>query len=94
MISKLLVALALTVLLAAPALSQEPLPRQPASSRFAPLSVLSIIPAQGEPGMTVTLNGTGLTAATAVFLGTRQLATSVVGGRVMTVELPDLPPGV
>ncbi len=93
MISKLFVALALSLLSAAPALAQGPAPRRAETSRLAPLSVLSIIPAQGEPGMTVTLNGTGFTATTAVFLGSRQLPATIVGGRVMTVELPDLPPG-
>ena len=93
MISKLFVALALSVLLAVPALAQGPAPRRAEPPRLAPLSVLSIIPAQGEPGMTVTLNGTGFTATTGVFLGNRQLAATVIGGRAMTLELPDLPPG-
>lgn len=65
-----------------------PEPRLPA------LSVLSIIPAQGEPGMTVTMNGTGFTSATRAFLGNRELPTAVVGPRVLTMELPDLAPGV
>jgi hypothetical protein len=56
--------------------------------------VLSIIPAQGEPGMTVTMNGTGFTDATRAFLGNRELPTAVVGSRVLTMELPDLAPGV
>ena len=74
---------------AGPALSQgEALPKLP------PLSVLSIIPAQGEPGMTVTMNGTGFTAATAAMLGSRELPATVVGGKILTVVLPDLPPGV
>lgn len=63
------------------------------SSRLAPLSVLSILPAQGEPGATVTLNGTGFTTATTVTMGARDLPAAVVGGRIITFELPDLPPG-
>lgn len=58
------------------------------------LSVVSIIPAQGEPGMTVTMNGTGFTPATRVFLGTRELPVTVLGSRMLTTELPDLPNGV
>lgn len=88
-----LITLILAALFAVPALAQEA-PRPAAQRRIAPLSVLSIIPAQGEPGTTVTLNGTGFTRDTAVFLGSRQLPASVAGGRVLTVELPDLPPGV
>jgi len=62
--------------------------------RLPALSVLSIIPAQGEPGMTVTMNGSGFTGATQAFLGSRELPVNVVGSRVLTLELPDLPPGV
>lgn len=58
------------------------------------LTVLSIIPAQGEPGMIVTLSGTGFTEATRTFLGNHELPTTVAGARVLTTELPDLPPGV
>lgn len=65
-----------------------------ADARLAQLSVLSIIPAQGEPGMTVTMNGSGFTGATTAFLGNRELPTTVIGGRVLTLELPNLPPGV
>jgi len=81
------------VLLALPALALEP-PQPRAAEKLPALSVLSIIPAQGEPGMAVTLNGTGFTAATVAFLGSQQLSTSVVSNRLLTVELPDLPAGV
>lgn len=68
--------------------------RKPPEPRLPALSVLSIIPAQGEPGMTVTMNGTGFTSATRAFLGNRELPTTVVGPRILTMELPDLAPGV
>jgi len=68
--------------------------RKPPEPRLPALSVLSIIPAQGEPGMTVTMNGTGFTDATRAFLGNRELPTAVVGSRLLTMELPDLSPGV
>ncbi|OGU11632.1 MAG: transcription factor [Geobacteraceae bacterium GWC2_58_44] len=79
----------------APALTaQAPPAAKPAEPRLPPLSVVSIIPAQGEPGMTVTMNGSGFTGATRAFLGNRELPTTVVGARVLNLELPDLPPGV
>ena len=68
--------------------------RRTPESKLPPLSVLSIIPAQGEPGMTVTLNGNGFTATTVALLGIHELPTAVVGGKLLTVVLPDLPPGV
>ena len=68
--------------------------RKPPEPRLPALSVLSIIPAQGEPGMTVTMNGTGFTDATRAFLGNRELPTTVIGARMLTMELPDLAPGV
>ena len=68
--------------------------RAEALPKLPPLSVLSIIPAQGEPGMTVTMNGTGFTAATAAMLGSRELPATVVGGKILSMVLPDLPPGV
>lgn len=94
MTGRFFLSLVLCLIFAVPAFAQPPVPRKSDSLRLPPLSVLSIIPAQGEPGMNITLNGTGLTPNTTVFLGTRQLRAAVVGGRVMTVELPELPPGV
>lgn len=90
----LITALMISAVLAVSASAQvAPAPKAPAP-RAAALSVVSIIPAQGEPGMTVTLNGSGFTAATTAFLGNREVPATVVGGRVLTLELPDLPPGV
>ena len=98
LLASLIAVLLISASLSASALAQEPARRRPApapaTARLAPLSVVSIIPAQGEPGMTVTLNGTGFTAATTAFLGNRELPATVVGGRVLSIELPDLPPGV
>lgn len=80
---------------AQPESAAQPAPaRKGAEPRLPTLSVLSIIPAQGEPGMTVTMNGTGFTGATRAFLGNRELPTAVLGPRILTMELPDLPPGV
>jgi hypothetical protein len=63
-------------------------------AKLPPLSVLSIIPAQGEPGTTVTLNGTGFTGATTAMLGILELPSTVIGGKLLSIVLPDLAPGV
>ena len=95
----LMTALVVFALFALAAVSQgqtlpESAPRKAPAVKLPPLSVLSIIPAQGEPGMTITLNGNGFTATTAALLGSHELPTTVVGGKVLTIVLPDLPPGV
>ncbi|GFO70177.1 transcription factor [Geomonas limicola] len=63
-------------------------------AKLPPLTVLSIIPAQGEPGTAVTLSGTGFTTGTAAWLGTQELPTTVLGPKVLSVVLPELPAGV
>jgi hypothetical protein len=68
--------------------------RKAPDPKLPPLSVLSIIPAQGDPGTTVTLNGTGFTTGTTAQLGSNELPTTVVGPKVLSVVLPDLQPGV
>ncbi|HJV64667.1 MAG TPA: IPT/TIG domain-containing protein [Geomonas sp.] len=87
-------ALLLSVLLTAAALAQvAPLP-DVAEKKLPPLTILSIIPAQGEPGTPVTVNGTGFTETTTAFLGSKELHTVVAGdGRILSFELPDLPAG-
>ena len=96
MFRTLIVSLMLSLIIAATASAQQRgTPKRSEAAALPPLSVLSIIPAQGEPGMTVTLNGTGFTAGTTAFLGNRQVAaTAAVGGRIVSIEIPDLPPGV
>lgn len=66
----------------------------PAEAKLPPLTVLSIIPAQGEPGTTVTLSGSGFTPGTVAWLGTQELPTTVLGPKVLSVQLPELPAGV
>jgi hypothetical protein len=94
----LMTALLVFALLVAAAVAQVqsasgPPPRK-TDPKLPPLSVLSIIPAQGEPGITVTLNGTGFSATTVAMLGINELPTTVVGGKLLTVVLPELPQGV
>lgn len=77
---------------AAPSAAPGAAPR--AASKASPVTILSIIPAQGEPGVMVTVSGTGFTDRTAAFLGTNQVATAVdPSGRILSFELPDLAPG-
>jgi len=57
-------------------------------------NILSIIPAQGEPNITVTLSGTGFTAKTVAFLGTTEVPTTVVGPELLSFTIPKLPSGL
>lgn len=57
-------------------------------------NILSIIPAQGEPNITVTLSGTGFTAKTAAYLGTTEVPTTVAGPELLTFTIPKLPSGL
>lgn len=65
-----------------------------APARLPSLTVLSIIPAQGEPGMTVTLNGGGFTEKTTAFLGATEVKSTPLGDKAFSLLIPDLPPGV
>jgi hypothetical protein len=64
------------------------------SSRETEVSILSIIPAQGETGSSVTLYGNGFTSGTTAYLGTARVATTVVGPRQLEFEIPSVPPGL
>jgi len=59
-----------------------------------PITILSIIPAQGEPEIGVTLYGTGFTEKTTAFLGNTQVQTQVLGPKQLTFDIPKLPPGL
>ena len=59
-----------------------------------PVTILSIIPAQGEPGMTVTLYGNGFSEDTSVFLANMELPTALVGQQQITFDIPKLNPGL
>jgi hypothetical protein len=64
---------------------QEPLPG---------ITILSIIPAQGEPGSTITIYGTGFSERTVAFLGNRKLPTQVLGQQQLTFDIPELKAGL
>jgi len=92
--------LMITLFLALAAVCQGQTAAAPAGRKAAPeaklpaLTVLSIIPAQAEPGTTVTLSGNGFTPGTVAWLGTQELPTTVLGPKVLSIVLPDLSPGV
>jgi hypothetical protein len=59
-----------------------------------PIIVLSIIPAQGEPSTSVTLSGSGFTDKTNAYLGNTEVPTQVLGPKLLTFDIPNLPPGL
>jgi IPT/TIG domain len=59
-----------------------------------PLTILSIIPTQGEPGMSVTLSGSGFTDNTVVFLGNTEVPTEVMGPKQLSFTIPKLHHGL
>jgi IPT/TIG domain len=59
-----------------------------------PIAILSIIPAQGEPGMTVTLYGNGFSEKTSAFLANLEITTVLVGQQQITFDIPKLDPGL
>lgn len=59
-----------------------------------PITILSIIPAQGEPATSVTLSGSGFTDKTTAFLGNTGAPTEVLGPKQLTFDIPNLPPGL
>lgn len=65
-----------------------------AEDQASAMGILSIIPAQGEPGTTVTLSGTGFTDKTIAYLGSFSMTTKVASPKILTFEIPDLPPGL
>ncbi len=59
-----------------------------------PIVVLSIAPSKAEPGMTVTLFGSGFTESTRAFIGDKEARTAAEGSRQISFEIPDLTPGL
>jgi hypothetical protein len=64
------------------------------SERPNSVTILSIIPSQAEPGMSVTLYGSGFSEATRVLLGALEAQTTVQGPKQLSFEIPDLAPGL
>jgi hypothetical protein len=59
-----------------------------------PIGILSIIPSQAEPGVSVTLYGSGFTPTTRAFLGNSEIRTHVDNAKQLGFDVPDLAPGV
>lgn len=53
-----------------------------------PLTILSIIPAQAEPGAKVMLSGTGFSENTTVFLGSVEIPARITGSKQAEFNLP------
>jgi hypothetical protein len=72
----------------------EPRSEQTREVQPTPITILSIIPAQGEPSTSVTLSGSGFTDKTTAFLGNTGAPTEVLGTKQLTFDIPNLPPGL
>jgi hypothetical protein len=75
-------------------LKNEPRIEQTREAQPTSITILSIIPAQGEPATSVTLSGSGFTDKTTAFLGSASVPTEVLGPKQLTFDIPDLPPGL
>lgn len=58
------------------------------------IAILSIIPAQGEPGTTVTLSGTGFSEGSTAYLGSVEIPARLIGPRQLSFEIPKLASGL
>jgi hypothetical protein len=69
-------------------------PPPPEAVKAPAVNILSIIPAQGEPGITVTLYGTGFSERTTVFLANTELSAKAAGSQQLSFDIPKLDPGL
>lgn len=69
-------------------------PAQSQEEKAPPLNVLSIIPAQGEPGTSVTLYGNGFSDKTIAILGNQEVSTRVLGPKQLSFDIPKLESGL
>ncbi|MEI6207537.1 MAG: IPT/TIG domain-containing protein [Desulfuromonadales bacterium] len=69
-----------------------PAPAAPAA--VAAPSILSIIPAQGEPGSKVTIFGSALGEQASAFLGSVEITARVTDGKQLEFVIPKLEPGL
>ena len=74
-----------------PRAKSQPVPVQERKDR---ITILSIIPAQGEPGMSVTLSGSGFTEGTTVFLGNTEIPAGIIGPKQLSFDIPSLAAGL
>lgn len=57
------------------------------------LSILSIIPGQGAPGVQVIISGSGFSEKTTAYLGTNSMATRFISPKQIGFEIPAMPAG-
>lgn len=57
------------------------------------LSILSIIPGQGAPGIQVVISGSGFSEKTTAYLGTNAMATRFVSSKQISFEIPAIAAG-
>lgn len=53
-----------------------------------PITILSIIPAQAEPGAKVTMSGTGFGETASVFLGSVEMSPKIINGKQVEFNVP------
>lgn len=83
-----------TAVIGAPIRVAQNVPAQGRGNAKPALSILSIIPALGEPGGSVTLYGNGFNDGTSAFLGNTQIPTRIMGAKQLTFDIPSLRPGL
>jgi hypothetical protein len=59
-----------------------------------PITIISIIPAQGEPGTTITLYGSGFSDKTVALLGSQEAPSRMIGPKQFAFQAPQLSPGL
>jgi hypothetical protein len=74
----------------ATAVRQAPKERQEAP----PVNILSIIPAQGEPGSAITVSGTGFGNEPSVFLGMQQVPARSADQSIISFDIPEVAAGL
>lgn len=69
-------------------------PAPPAAPAHAAPTILSIVPAQGEPGSKVSIFGSGFGPSSSVFLGTVEVTATMLDGRQIDFTIPQLDAGL
>lgn len=59
-----------------------------------PITIISIIPAQGAPGTTITLYGSGFSDKTIALLGSQEAPSRMIGPKQFAFQAPQLSPGL
>jgi hypothetical protein len=86
--------LSLLMAQAAVTVSAQPNTSKKSEERRIPVNILSIIPAQGEPGGSVTLYGNGFSEGITAYLGNTAIPARVLSAKHLSFEIPKLDPGL